>query len=304
MRKLFVSIIILGLWQSCCFASGFESLTLSDAEIQKLTKDFPVDDVSHQVWKGDPIFIQLPLNNEKRVVFPSHVLVDLKGTINTEQLRIINNDKSVYFTALKSFSRTRIYVTQENGEVILLDLAVDDRASSATQMIDVKQNQTVANSNQPIVTASVTQTQENDRGDSDISSEPDDVSYVNLMRFAFAEMYAPTRILKNITHYSRAAMHTEPFVSDLIYGDKVIAHPEGSWMSNGHYVTVVSLQNKYPHVTHIDIRKDLCGDWQTATIYPRSILKPQGNRAGDDTTLILISKKSFGETLGVCHGNA
>jgi integrating conjugative element protein (TIGR03749 family) len=304
MKKLLVSIIILTLWQSCCFANGFESLTLSEAEMQKLKKDFPVDEVSHQVWKGDPIFILLPLNKEKRVVFPSHVLVDLKGGINTEQLRIINNNKSVYFTALQSFPRTRIYVTQENGEVILLDLAVDDSASSATQMIDVKQNQIVANSNHPIVTATVTQTQENDKSDSDISSEPDDASYVSLTRSAFAEMYAPNRVLKNIKHYSRAAMHTESFVSDLIYGDKVIAHPEGSWMANGHYVTVVSLQNKYPHVTHINIRKDLCGDWQAATIYPRVILKPQGNRAGDDTTLILISKKSFGETLGVCHGNA
>jgi integrating conjugative element protein (TIGR03749 family) len=304
MKKLLVSIIILTLWQSCCFANGFESLTLSDAEMQKLKKDFPVDEVSHQVWKGDPIFIQLPLNKEKRIIFPSHVLVDLKGAINTEQLRLINNDKSVYFTALQSFPRTRIYVTQENGEVILLDLSVDDSASSATQMIDIKQNQKVENSNQTIVTASVTQTQENDKYDSNSSSEPDDVSYVSLTRFAFAETYAPERVLKNITHYARAAMHTESFVSDLIYGDKVIAHPEGSWMANGRYITVISLQNKYRHITHIDIRKDLCGDWQAATIYPRSILKPQGNRAGDNTTLILISTKSFGETLGVCHGNA
>ena len=50
-------------------------------------------------------------------------------------------------------------------------------------------------------------------------------------------------------------MHTEKFVSDLVYGDKVIAYPESSWISDNHYVTAVQLRNKYPHSAHIDIRK-------------------------------------------------
>ncbi len=109
--------------------------------MQKLKKFIPSneDDDSRLVWKGDPITISLPIDQEKRIVFPVNVTVDLKGALNTDQLRILNDDKSIYLTALKAFQNTRIYVSlKDSGEVLLIDLATSDRALSTTQYVDIK----------------------------------------------------------------------------------------------------------------------------------------------------------------------
>lgn len=276
-------------------ADAISSLTLTDAEMQKLKKYFPADDSEHLVWKGDPISISLPLGKEKRIIFPSQVSVDLKGALNTDQIRVINDNKSIYLTALKSFSITRIYITlQDSGEVLLIDLLTDSNASDTSQQIEIKKNfATDSNS----VTSVVKD------GSSDLKTT-ESSSYVDLIRFAWQQIYSPKRLLNINLNFQRSPMQTQPFVSDLVYGDKVIAHPETSWISGTKYVTAVLLRNKYPHETKIRVSKDLCGDWMAATLYPRSILQPYGHKDKDSTMLFLISKRPFGEILGVCHGDA
>ena len=294
MRRFFIVILVF-LLNSIGHADSFNSLTLTNAEMQKLKKYFPSEENSHLIWKGDPISIALPLNKEKRVVFPDHVSVDVKNTLTSDQLRVLNNDKSLYLTALKSFSTTRIYITlKATGEVVLIDVVTDPTASNTTQQIDIKQNNNAQS--EPTITASSIHT--------DIIQSNEDVNFADLIRFAWQQAYAPERLIKNAVIYSRAPMHTEKFISDLILGDKVIAYPEGSWVAGNYYVTAIYLRNKYPHKTQIQIPTDICGDWQAATLYPNSNLKPYGDKSGDSAMLFLVSTQSFGETLGVCHGDA
>jgi integrating conjugative element protein (TIGR03749 family) len=267
--------------------------------MQKLKKYFPSDDISHLVWKGDPISITLPINKEKRIILPTPVSVDVKNALSIDQLRILNNDKSLYLTALKPFSSTRIYVTlKESGEVVLLDLSTSDNVSNTTQQIEIKQNNTAPETN--IVSA----TSESPSQANNETLSVDEMSNADFIRYAWQEVYAPDRLIQNKSRFSRAPMHTEQFVSDLVYGDKVIAYPEGSWISGNHYVTAILLRNKYVHSTHIDMRKDLCGDWQAGLLYPTPNLKPYGNKRSDSIMLFLVSNRPFGETLGVCHGDA
>ena len=283
------------------YADGIDSLMLSDAEIQKLKKYFPEEDKSHQFWKGDPITIQLPISAEKRIVFPGPVTVDLKGALNTSQLKIINNDKSLYLTAMTSFSKTRIFITvQDTGKVLLLDLVTSEKASNTPQFIEFKTDAKKTSTETVSTEVSASTAEPNEQ--SEAKSDPE--NYVDLIRFAWKQAYAPERLLKDLPSYSRAAMHTRPFVSDLVYGDKVIAHPESSWLISNLFVTIVTLQNKYSHATKLDIKRDVCGAWLAAVVYPRSRLTPSKNNNSDRTTLFLISRRSFGETLGVCHGNA
>jgi integrating conjugative element protein (TIGR03749 family) len=300
MRYL-LTVMLFACLGTMAYADALSSLTLTDAEMQKLKKYFPTDDVSHLVWKGDPITIALPVNKEKRIVFSSQVSVDVKSALTADQLRILNNNKSIYLTALKSFQPARIYVTlKDSNEVVLIDLITDEHASNAMQQIDIKKNNiAVANSNAISSPASESPTEA-----VETSTQNDDVSVVDLIRFAWQQAYAPERLMQNASHYSRAPMHTEKFVSDLVYGDKVIAYPESSWVSGDHYVTAVLLRNKYPHKTHIDLSKGLCGDWKVATIYPAATLAAYGNKRGDSAMLFLVSNRPFGETIGVCHGDA
>jgi integrating conjugative element protein (TIGR03749 family) len=277
-------------------ADSLSSLTLTDAEMQKLKKYFPSDDSSHLIWKGDPIEIALPINKEKRIIFPVQVSVDVKSTLSTDQLRILNNDKSLYLKALQPFQKARVYVTlKDTGEVVLLDLITDDSTTNATQQIDIKQNNNI-----PV--DAISSKVEVDTDADAISNN--ETSLPDLIRYSWQQVYAPDQLIKNSLSYARAPMRTEKFVYDLIYGDKVIAYPEGSWIAGSHYVTAVLLRNKYSHITRIIIHKDICGDWQAATIYPSSSLKPYGDKRGDSVMLFLVSSRPFGEVLGVCHGNA
>jgi integrating conjugative element protein (TIGR03749 family) len=294
--KLLNSMLVIGCiaFSGAIYADAVSSLTLTDAEMQKLKKYFPAEEQPSLIWKGDPIAVSLPVGKEKRLVFPDSISVDLKGALNTDQVRIINNDKSIYLTALKSFESTRIYVTLNNNEsVIMIDLSADTSVSSNTQKIEIKKNIT----NTSVSSETLKDTYLDQGVNNDISS-------VDLIRFAWQQVYAPKRLLMPESSYTRAAMHTEKFVSDLVYGDKVIAHPEISWMSGNHYITVVLLRNKYTHKTSIDVAKDLCGEWDAVTLYPRSILRGYGNTEKDSTYAFLVSVKPFGETIGVCHGNA
>jgi integrating conjugative element protein (TIGR03749 family) len=300
-RIISLTILMTMLFAVLARADGINSLTLSNEETQKLKKYFPADEESHIVWRGEPISIHLPIGSEKRLVFSSHVIVDVKGSLSTKQIRLLNNDKSIYLTALTPFQSTRIYVTaQETGKVILLDLDTANYARAETQYIEIKQETTTVKTRSALSTTSTMSASDNNSS----SMASDEYNPVDLIRFAWQQTFAPERLLKKSINFNRVPMQTQKFISDLVYGDKVIAHPEASWMSNNHYVTVVTLRNKYAHMTHIDIRKDICGDWQAATIYPRSTLSPYGIRHGDTTTLFLISQRSFAETLGVCHGDA
>ncbi len=298
MRRL-LSVMLSLCLATTIYADSISSLTLTDAEMQKLKKYFPADDISHLVWKGDPISVLLPINKEKRIIFPTSVTVDVKSALSLDQLRILNNDKSLYLTALKSFPTTRIYITlKESGEVVLVDLSTGENANNTTQEITIKQNNHAAESN-VVATSSETSTQVTDE-----YPRSSDINDADFIRYAWQEVYAPERLIQNKSRFTRAPMHTEEFIADLIYGDKVIAHPEGSWISGNRYVTAILLRNKYAHNTHINMNNDICGDWQAGLLYPSANLKPYGDKRGDSAMLFLVSNRPFGEILGVCHGDA
>jgi integrating conjugative element protein (TIGR03749 family) len=295
-------LILLSIFNVQVFA---DPLLLTPQEMQKLKKYFPSDDDNtHYTWKGDAIALTLPLNQEKRLIFPSKITPDLKGALTTDQLRIINDDKSLYLTAKKPFSDIRMYVTvQGSDKVILIDLSAketedkESKADNTAVYIDLSPTPKESNS-QNLTTTRVNNSPESS-SDTPVS---DNDNYVTLIRFAWQQLYAPEVPLNNPLGIMRAPMHTAYFISTLIYGDKVTVHPIASWTDQNNYVTALELRNKYPHETSINISHDLCGDWQAATLYPRSVLMPSSNT--DNTILFLISQKSFGEIMERCNGRA
>jgi integrating conjugative element protein (TIGR03749 family) len=129
-------------------------------------------------------------------------------------------------------------------------------------------------------------------------------TYVALTRYAWQQLYAPTRLLSNPLSIHRVSMQTDDLQSTLIYGDKVIAHPLASWSLNNLYITAVSLRNQYPHPATLHVPQDICGDWVAAVMYPRDQLSPAGNKLSDSTTLFLLSRKTFNQATEVCHVSA
>src|SRR5580700_317473 len=182
---LAITFIVLLFCSAFSYADSLSQLTLTDEEMKKLKMYFPSDDSEHLTWKGDPIILSLPLNKEKRIVFNEKVSVDLKGALNTDQLRILNNDKSLYLTAFQVFKTTRVFVTlKESGEVLLIDLKADEQASDKTQYIESKSITT--------------------KGHNVVN----DLSYVDLIRFAWQQSYAPEKLINNNSEFSRVPMRT------------------------------------------------------------------------------------------------
>ena len=63
-----------------------------------------VESPATMVWQGDPLALHLPIHQEKRLIFPEPVQVDVNGQLSTEQLRVINDHQNVYLTAFTDFS--------------------------------------------------------------------------------------------------------------------------------------------------------------------------------------------------------
>ncbi len=270
-------------------------LTLSDQQITLLKQYLPEDDSTSLVWKGDSLTIALPIGQETRLIFPEPIQADLNGSLSTDQLRIINNEDSLYLTAQKAFAKTRMYVTLKNSQrIILLDVMTNENATNATRKITLaeKSSNTATSSND---------SQKNETASEAITSAD---SYVNAIRFAWQQLYSPGRLIPQNSNFVRAPMHTENWVSNLVYGAKVLAHPTASWVNNGLYITVVELRNPYDHSTSIHLKQDICGNWQGASLYPHSVLKPVGDKSNDSAVLFLISTQPFNEAIQVCYGGA
>lgn len=270
-----------------------DPLLLSDEEMKKLNTYFPAEDEGAPlVWKGDPLSISLPVNAEKRVIFPEPIEANLNGSLSSNQLRIINNEQSLYLTALKPFATTRMYITlKTSNKILLIDLNTANNATNTTRTVTL--SSTNGNNTTSSVMASSMATDGASPGTSTntaltVSSANTNTkeltgstnTYVEELRFAWQQLYAPKRLLNTNSEFTRTPMRTQSWVSNLIYGDKVLVHPEVSWLSGDTYVTAVELRNKYPHTTAINLSRDLCGRWQAATLYPRSQLKPRAINRG------------------------
>lgn len=318
MKPLLTKTLIIGLCLLNLGEAYADPLLLTPAEMQKLKQYFPnkggkphaytsntdthFSDQSHYTWAGNPITIALPLNQEKRLVFPEHVTADLKGALTADQLQLINNDKSLYLKALKPFGNTRLYVTlQDSQEVVFIDLETRDEASDVTAYINVAQNNSApAETTQSAVTTTTTSINNTSNATSNTALSESE-TYVTLMRYAWQQLYAPASLLKPNDAISRAPMQTEDILSSLIYGDKVYAHPLASWQLNDTYITAIELRNKYSHSTTIHLARDICGNWIAASLYPRATLKAAGNKTADSTTLFLLSRQPFTQAMEVCH---
>lgn len=278
-------------------ASAVNSLSLSESEIEKLHTYLSTEEENTPLtWKGDPLSIMLPLNSEKRIIFPEPIEANINGTLNSDQLRIINNEQSLYLTALKPFNMARIYVILKNSnKIILLDISTSDKSTNMTRTVKLESFH-----DSPVIKRNVNLVSLDENTKSIFSGSAN--HYVNAIRFAWQQMYAPKYLLKNDAEFVRTPMHTQSWISNLVYGDKVLVHPEASWESGELYITVVELRNKYMHTTRIYLEHDLCGEWLAATLYPRNQLKSAGQKLGDSTMLFLLSSKPFIKILEKCHG--
>lgn len=236
----------------------------------------------HIVWQRAPIHITLPVGKERFISFPNEVQFGYNTTLlPPPALRVENDNQTLYLLAKKPFDTQRVEAKLASGEIILLDINAKKQADS--HPIDI------------VLPAIHQKTQSNNTNDISSSS----TNYVELVRYAIQQLYAPQRLLKHSNSIRRFPMETSHVVP-LFYDSSASAMPLASWRSGDFYVTALLIKNLLQQPLRLDPRL-LCGNWKTASFYPKTTLSPRGTPINQDTsTLFVVSDQPFAQATRSC----
>lgn len=225
---------------------------------------------------GKPITIDMVINKEVELEFDQTVDIGIPEVISAKlQVQII--DKRAYIKALEPLDTNKLIVKYANGKVgILLVQTVSDSQFYNFAIVSLKKE---------------TQ-QEPKLANKDIAKQ---YNYVDYMRFVAQKLYAPERLIKDISMYRvPLRKHTDELglftcaISTICVDvqTKVLA----SWSNGSYFVTAVELINKTSNIIDLDPIV-IKGSWLAAAFYSNQLY------ARDKTVLFLLSNSAFGQAL-------
>jgi integrating conjugative element protein (TIGR03749 family) len=245
--------------------------------------------VEHRVWDKQPIEIQLPVNQERLVVFDTPVRAELPPGLNASVLRsqivVDAGAGTIYWLALAAFDKQRVQVHDlNNGNVYLLDLVASPEFKDSTR---IAVGVPTAGAAKPEAVPPPSPAQ--------VATVPPAPDYTSLTQMAAQQLYAPARLLALPAGVYPAGVHSSP-TGDLFHNIPVTASAIAAWRSGGLYITAVKLVNQSSAELVLDPRT-LRGRWLSAC-FQHNLLKPQG-QPRDTTAAYLISQQPFEDSL---HG--
>jgi integrating conjugative element protein (TIGR03749 family) len=235
------------------------------------------------VWQKDPIRLDLTVGKERRVDFPGPVKVGLPPKLES-MVRVQSIAGTVYLLAHGAFDPTRVMVREtESGRMYLLDVAASGEGGSGPPVEVYAGEESRSHRNRPT-----------NGGRSEDTPAPalPIYGYVTLTRFAAHQLYAPARLLRDLTGVVRVPVKRKKV--PLVRGASVTAEPLVAWRAGDLYLIAVKLTNRTDRALTLDPRT-LRGDWLTAAFQHNRLL-PKGDES-DTTALYLISKRPFAASL-------
>lgn len=244
-------------------------------------------DIRH--WKRKPIDITLPVGIERIVVFGRDVRVGLPPVLASPgALRVQSTSGAVYLLAKKPFESQRVQVQNiHTGEIILLDLAAQKRASHETIRI---KTQTEAGVQSASKQAAPARLQVPSAAFGRARAAPP--TPVRLVRHAAQALYAPMRLVdSSAPGIFRVALSTPENLPGLLPSLPVNVRPLAAWRCAPYTVTAIEITNRDPQRSfHLDPRA-LAGVFYAAS-FMHSVIGPAG--ALTDTTTLFVVTKSGG----------
>lgn len=222
-------------------------------------------------WTRTPIQLELKVNAETQIQFPTPVKVGVPGTLRTELLTQSVGDM-VYLKPAMAFESTRLIVqTRDGAHTYLFDVWSSEAAQGprALRIFDVDAEPPA---DEPV-------------GDG-AHAQPQDP--VTLTRFAAQQLYAPRRLLQPAPGVVREPVSEA--VVDLVRGGAITARPLIAWRTGRLHVTAVKLVNTDAAARDLDPR-ELRGEWLTATFQHNRLLAA-GDEA-DTSVVYLVSDRPF-----------
>ena len=237
-------------------------------------------------WRGEPIKIELGVNQERRLTFPADIFVEYnKATdpgLQRSRIQIIKN--TAYLKATNSVPSSR--------------LIIGDIKSQKRYLLDVQAVKTSKHYPQVVVEdgANTSSTSSSDSGGNipyPAFQGSRSAGYVSLIRFAAKELYAPDRLRGTEKNISRASV-TRKRVHHLLRGHVGDTHPVAAWKSGELYVTALKVKNTTSQALFLDPR-DVLGAWR-AVSFQSNRLEAKGKN-GDTTAMYVVSDLPFSQAI-------
>jgi len=231
------------------------------------------NNIEHVVWDTTPIKFSIPVGQERQINFPVPVTIRAPSNVVESSKPIqIREDGSVYWTALEEFETTRIQIITLTGYSYLLDVTAKKNAPSHPIVVldDRVPNKESADSK---------------------PSKRYNYDYVDLVRMAAQNIYAPMRLTKLLPGVTQESTPNEEY--PLYRGSSLITQPMAQWKSPtipSFYVTAVRVTSNSLKEEIFDPRL-IRGDFLTATPQ-HPVVHPVGED-GSTTTWYLVSAQPF-----------
>lgn len=240
----------------------------------------------HVSWTGEPIKIELGVNQERRITFPSAIFVEYDKTtdpaLQRVRIQIVRN--TAYLKATGAMPSSRLIIGEVNTQKrYLLDVkAVRTSKQHPRVVVEDSANAYAANPAAPT-----------HPGGNMLRRGDDSAGYVGLIRFAAKELYAPDRLRGTDKNITRTAV-TRKRVHHLIRNHVAETRPVGGWKSNGLYVTALSVKNATSQSLLLDPRS-VRGAWK-AVAFQNNRIEAKGEN-GDSTALYVVSDLPFSQAI-------
>lgn len=239
------------------------------------------------LWDKRPIQVHIQTHQERIIHFPDEIRYWLPDSL-ANKVTIVSANGVLYVTALELFSSTRIRVQGiNNQQIYLLDITSNDSAQISDELIVMVAKDVVNRTKVHTTTIA-------------------DDWRIRLTRYAAQQLYAPERLLVGDSAIKRIPLNSDVAVP-LIRGGEIEAMPIASWRGGDFTVTAIRLRNRQQKrlllrfdgetEAALNLGKLIRGRWLTATLQ-HNHLDGAGSE-GDTTTLYLVSRRPFLESLGL-----
>lgn len=225
------------------------------------------------IWDRKPILVNLPVGEEKIVIFQESFELGIdRGHLNEETLKVDNIEGALYLKASREFStKNRIYVKLKSGNMVLLDLVASELGDASTIHVNHKVKEQGATKSKPRLSA-----------------------YKALIRYGASQLYAPDRLVEVNSKMVRVPMRSTQLV-DLVPGHFVYSMPISQWSDGDLYVTAVLVRNKTNTKQKVSL-KNIKGNWVAASTYPFATLS-DASSSKNSTTIFLVSNVPFNQAI-------
>lgn len=232
------------------------------------------------LWNQKPIALRLQVDQERLVRFEQDVAIWLSDEL-IARLRVESVGGVVYFKALQSFPAQRIRIQEkETNLTYLFDVQAVKEVTASHDLLIVTQATVEQQAQLALIESQKVRTTED--------------WYIRLTRHAVQQLYAPERLSPIDRQITSVLVDNKTPVA-LVDTDHVQAVPVAAWRGGGFFVTAVRLRNLSPYPVCLDLDRDVRGDWLALTLQ-HSVMQPAGSLE-DSTSLYLVSKRPFGESL-------